>query len=91
MIHGMAAGRSTAICCIAQKQKPKSRRVYIVATKKGPLKVSLSKERETKGTWRYAEEEEDRDKQVIGKLYLKKGIVDKLGDPDDITVTVAAG
>lgn len=53
--------------------------------------AEFDNERATKGTVRYTETEEDRDKQVIGKIYLKKSAVKKLGLKEDeggIKVTI---
>jgi hypothetical protein len=56
-----------------------------MAKKEKSLSISFTKEKETKGTFRYAE---DGDDPAIGKLYLKKDAAEKLGNPEDLTVTV---
>jgi len=54
------------------------------------LSIEFDEERETKGTKRYSEVEEDRAKQAIGKIYLKKDAIKKLGlkDGQGIKVTI---
>lgn len=52
------------------------------------ITVVLKKDRETKGTWRYAEVTED-DNPVIGTLYVRKSGARRLGDPESLTVTLA--
>jgi hypothetical protein len=54
-----------------------------------PLKVTLTKARETKNTVRYEEPETDQP-LVIGTLYLHKWAVKRLEDPEVITATIAA-
>ena len=49
--------------------------------------ITLTKERETKGTWRYQEE---GDNPTLRTLYLPKRVVTELGDPAMIEVTIAA-
>lgn len=56
-------------------------------TKTKTLEISFTKERETKGTFVYAEDETD-DAPVVGTLYLKKHAAKKLGDPETITITI---
>lgn len=50
------------------------------------ITVALQKDRETKGTWRYAEVTEDD--PVIGTLYVRKPAARRLGDPESITLTI---
>lgn len=51
------------------------------------LEVKFTKERDTAKTVRF-EEEGDPEKHSIGKLYVKKTALKKLGDPEDLTVTL---
>ena len=53
-----------------------------------PLKVTLTRARETKNTVRYEEPETDQP-LVIGTLYVNKWAVKRLEDPETITVTIA--
>jgi hypothetical protein len=48
--------------------------------------VELHKDRETKGTWRYAEVTEED--PVIGTLYVRKPAAHRLGNPETLTVTI---
>ena len=50
------------------------------------ITVALQKDRETKGTWRYAEVTEDD--PVIGTLYVRKPAARRLGDPESIPLTI---
>ena len=54
-----------------------------------PLTVTLTKARETKNTVRYEEAETDQP-LVIGTLYVHKGAIKRLEDPEVITVNIAA-
>jgi hypothetical protein len=55
-----------------------------------PLTLSFTKERETKGTWRYAEDVQDASQRpTIGTIYVLKTVLAELGDPDKLTVTIA--
>lgn len=53
-----------------------------------PLKVTLRRARETKNTVRYEEPETDQP-LVIGTLYVQKWAIQRLEDPEAITVTIA--
>jgi hypothetical protein len=53
-----------------------------------PMKVTLRRAKETKNTVRYEEPESDQP-IVIGTLYLQKWALHRLGDPQEITVTIA--
>ena len=50
------------------------------------MKIVLSKEKETPGTWRFKEDKEDHPMT----LYLTKEQVKELGNPQSIKVTIAA-
>jgi hypothetical protein len=50
------------------------------------ITIELEKDRETKGTWRYAEVTDDD--PVIGTLYVRKPAARRLGDPESLTVTI---
>lgn len=52
------------------------------------LTVDMARDKETKGTVRYAEQGPD---PRIGLLYVPKKTVAELGDPDRIRVTLDAG
>jgi hypothetical protein len=54
-----------------------------------PLRVTLTKARETKNTVRYEEAETDQP-LVIGTLYVHKWAAKRLEEPEVITVTIAA-
>ena len=49
--------------------------------------IKFKKEKETKGTFVYAEES---DTQKVGTLYLKKAAAAELGNPEALTVTIEA-
>jgi hypothetical protein len=51
------------------------------------ITVELQKDRETKGTWRYAEVTDDAGDPVIGTLYVRKPAAHRLGNPECLTVT----
>jgi len=50
--------------------------------------IKFSKEKETKGTFRYTEEGDD---PKVGSLYIKKPAAAELGNPESITVVITAG
>ena len=52
-----------------------------------PLKAILNKAKETKNTVRYEEPETDQP-LLIGTLYVHKWAVERLEDPETITVTI---
>lgn len=52
------------------------------------IKVEFERERETKGTVRFKEVEEEN--PVVGTLYVKKAADAKLGNPEALTVTISA-
>lgn len=54
---------------------------------KAEITLTFTKERTTKNTTRYAE---DGDEPVVGTLYVKQTQVDKLGDPESLSVTITA-
>lgn len=51
--------------------------------------ITFDREKETPGTVRFSEQGE-KEKQKVGKLYIKKAADKALGNPDSVTVTVAA-
>jgi len=53
-------------------------------------KVTLTKEKETPGTWRYAEVTENGADPVLRTVYLPKALVEELGKPTTISVTITA-
>jgi hypothetical protein len=53
-----------------------------------PLQVTLRRAKETKNTVRYEEPESDQP-MAIGTLYVQKSAVQRLADPEAITVTIA--
>ncbi len=56
------------------------------------LTVSFTKEKETKNAWRFKEVLADgRERGVVGTLYVMKGDLNRLGDPNDITITIRGG
>jgi len=53
------------------------------------FELSFTKDRETKGTIRYAEDaSEDRPEPYIGTLYVRKFALATIDTPESITVTV---
>lgn len=56
----------------------------------GERTVRLVKDRETKGTVRYAEEEPDNGLFLVGTLYVKKYWVKALSLNNNITLTIKA-
>lgn len=60
-----------------------------MATKKSKsVSAEFTQDRETKGTFRFREDEEDKANQVMGSAYLKKEAAAKLGNPESITITI---
>ena len=55
-----------------------------------PLSLTFKRERETKNTVRFQEEQREGATPSIGALYLQKPAAQDLGDPEQLTVTVAA-
>lgn len=51
------------------------------------ITVNFTVERETKGTFRYAE---DGDDPIVGTLYLRKSACTKLGNPERLKLTINA-
>ncbi|HEY4026519.1 MAG TPA: hypothetical protein VGO86_08805 [Candidatus Dormibacteraeota bacterium] len=51
-----------------------------------PLVLEFRRERETKGTWRYQEEERP-DGEAVGSLYVKKAALGE-NPPDRLRVTI---
>jgi hypothetical protein len=58
-----------------------------MAIAKGKVVVKFERERETKNKIRFSEIA-DADKEVIGKLYVGKTTDEKLGNPDNLTITL---
>lgn len=52
--------------------------------------VKFTKSKETKGTWKY-EEDGKAEEHKVGTLYLRKGTVEKLGNPEKISVEIKRG
>lgn len=50
--------------------------------------LKFTKEKETKGTFRYSE---DGDDPKVGSLYIKKSACGDLGNPESLTVVITAG
>ena len=53
------------------------------------LELSFQRERETKNTVRYEEQVTDAP-PVVGTLYLQKYVLNRLGNPDRLRVTIEA-
>lgn len=54
--------------------------------------IQLRKERETKNTIRFEEmENAEGNPPLIGTLYVRKWALKRLGDPDQLTLTLEAG
>lgn len=51
------------------------------------ISVTMLKAKETKGTWQF-KEIEGGNESLIGTLYVPKTTLEKLGNPDKITVKV---
>lgn len=58
-----------------------------VAKKNNIMTLSFTKEKETKGTWRYHEDGTTAD-AAVGTLYLKNHAVEKLGNPETLSVVI---
>ncbi len=52
------------------------------------LQVEFTKEKETKNAVRFTEVLGDRERGVVGSIYVLKADLAMLGDPDDIVVTI---
>lgn len=56
------------------------------------LKLTFVRERETKGTVRYKEKQEDESQRpIVGTLYVTKPALNDLGNPQELQVTIEAG
>ncbi len=55
-----------------------------------PLSLTFKRERETKNTVRFQEEQPEGATPSIGALYLQKPATQDLGDPEQLTVVAAA-
>jgi hypothetical protein len=53
--------------------------------------ITFVKERETKNTVRFAEQTTDDATPVVGTLYVQNDALSALGNPDSLSVTIAAG
>jgi hypothetical protein len=53
--------------------------------------LTFKRERETKNTVRFDEQQPEGGAPSIGALYLQKHAARDLGDPEQLSVTVAAG
>lgn len=51
------------------------------------MKITFTKAKETKNTWAYTEDG-DPATHKVGSLYVKKAAVEKLGNPEALTVTI---
>lgn len=52
------------------------------------LVAILEKDRETKGTWRYAEVEDDEQAEIFRTVYVQNWAVKGLGRPDKVKITI---
>lgn len=52
--------------------------------------IQFTKSRETKGTFVYEEDHEETDPPVVRTLYVARHAAAKLGNPEKISVTIAA-
>lgn len=59
----------------------------VAKKKQSTLVVEFTKAKETKGTFVYAENE-DNGEVKIGSLYVKKAAAAELGNPESLTVTI---
>lgn len=55
------------------------------------MEVTFRRGKETPGTFKYDEVTPKGAPPVSGSLYLKKYVVEQLGEPDTIKVTIEAG
>lgn len=51
------------------------------------IKFTAKKDRETKGTFRYAEQG-DPESMAVRTIYIRKSAIAKLDNPSEITVTI---
>jgi hypothetical protein len=58
-------------------------------TMEGTIELVFARERETKNTVRYQELEGD-EPPVVGTLYVQKFACKRLGDPEQLRLTIAA-
>ena len=54
------------------------------------ITLELTKEKETKGTWRYMEVERDDVANAMNYAYIQKHAVKALGNPEKIRITIEA-
>jgi len=57
---------------------------------KNKVTLTLTKEKETKGTWRYQEVELDDAANAMNYAYIQKSAVKSLGSPEKIRITIEA-
>jgi len=53
------------------------------------LTANLTREKETKNTIKFAENERDDGPPVVGTLYVQKYALKQLGNPETIKITIA--
>ena len=59
-------------------------------TTKTAIKVNFAFEKETKNTRKFEEQPESGVAPAIGTLYVQKHVLQGLGDPERLTVTIEA-
>ncbi len=52
------------------------------------IELKFVKEKDTKNTIRFAEQERDDGPPVVGTLYIQKYALKQLGNPETLTVTI---
>jgi len=62
-----------------------------VAAAKQSIKVSFVMERETKNTFRYAEDVDNADDAVIGSLYIQKKALPEGDAPAKVSLVITLG
>lgn len=55
------------------------------------LTATFVRERETKNTIRFAEEENQEGPPIVGTIYIQKYALRRIGDPEKIVLTIRAG
>lgn len=53
------------------------------------IEIKFEREKETKNAVRFAEKLGERERGVVGTLYVLKSDLDKLGNPEEISVTIS--
>ena len=63
----------------------------MTTTKTAEVTTSFVLEKETKNTRKFEEVPEPGQPPIVGSLYLQKFVLERLGNPETVTITITAG